>query len=125
MNTHGETKHILVVDDEILVQHAFRLLLEREGYVVEAVGSGEEALARLETATFDLVLTDNTMPGLSGAEMASFIKARWPSIPVVMLSGNPPQGQVAGVDLVLKKPSDIAVLVESLRQLLAWKDPVP
>lgn len=111
-------KHILLVDDEPVTRRAVGQLLAQVGYVVEAVESAIEALARLEAAPFDLVLTDNNMPRMAGLEMASVVKDRWPSLPIVMFSGNPPQGPVPCLDAVLLKPDDLPNLLEAVKNIL-------
>jgi CheY-like chemotaxis protein len=54
---------------------------------VAALGSGAEALAHLETADVDLVITDLGMPGMTGWEVAAAVKARRPQVPVFLLTG--------------------------------------
>ncbi len=61
---------ILVVDDELSMREFLSILLEREGYEVTVADSAEEALRLMDTALFDLVLSDVNMPGLSGIELA-------------------------------------------------------
>ena len=73
---------ILVVDDEAMVCESVRLLLAYDGHQVETACSGPDALAKLETAIFDLVFTDYSMPGMKGDELAAKIKQRDPNKPV-------------------------------------------
>jgi len=115
------TKHILVVEDDALMRELVSHLLASAGYAVTGAGSGQEALACLEKETFDLVTTDNGMPGMSGVEMALAIKARRPALPIVMLSGNPPQNPMPCLELVLHKPGGILSLMESVRGILEGK----
>ncbi len=118
MSLRGQGERILVVDDEPDVRTAIHLLLRSNGYWVEAVASAEEALAQLETDHYDLVVTDNEMPGITGTELALVIKTRWPWLPVVMLSAHPPQAPWAALDLILAKPYDVLHLRASVRQIL-------
>ena len=119
MKTPDERGRILVVEDNDLVRGSLQMHLSNAGYAVEAVDSGATALARLETEGFDLVLTDQRMPGMTGAELVVVLKARWPALPVVMLAGMPPDEPVAALDLVLNKPEDFRKLVPSIEKLLA------
>ena len=112
-------RRILVVDDEDLIREVLDLHLFQSGYAVTAVDSAAAALARLETESFDLVLTDYDMAGMTGVELAVVIKTRWPALPVVMLAGMPPDEPVAALDLVLNKPEDFRKLVPSIEKLLA------
>ena len=77
---------ILVVDDELSMREFLSILLEREGYDVTVAGSAEEALRMMDSALFDLVLSDVSMPGLSGIEMLARIKEKSPETAVLMLT---------------------------------------
>lgn len=77
---------ILVVDDELSMREFLSILLEREGYDVSVAGSAEEALRMMEAALFDLVLSDVSMPGLSGIELLARIKEKSPETSVLMLT---------------------------------------
>jgi two-component system, cell cycle sensor histidine kinase and response regulator CckA len=111
-------KHVLAVDDEAPARNLIELLLTEAGCVVECASSGQEALALLEARRFDLVLTDNVMPGMAGVELARAVRSRWPTLPIVMLSGYPPQTPEPSLSLILKKPEGISKLIESVRKLL-------
>ena len=78
---------ILCVDDEDTPRTLRKLVLQRQGYEVIAVSSGKEALAILATRHFDLVLTDQMMPGMVGTELTRQIKLASPTMPVVIISG--------------------------------------
>ncbi len=64
---------ILVVDDEQSIREFFQILLQKQGWDVTCVASGEEALDALERGIFDLVITDIAMPGISGTELLNRI----------------------------------------------------
>jgi two-component system nitrogen regulation response regulator NtrX len=81
-------EHILIVDDERAIQTSLRGVLEDEGYRVTAVGSAEEALARLADDAPDLVFLDIWMPGMDGLDALAEIKQRRPETAVVMISGH-------------------------------------
>jgi CheY-like chemotaxis protein len=79
---------VLVIDDETLVRMTTADMLENLGYETVEVGDASEAEALLTKGErFDLVLTDHLMPGMSGAELASLIRDRWPHLPVLIVSG--------------------------------------
>jgi CheY-like chemotaxis protein len=113
------TRTILIVDDQPEAREAIRLLLGGHGYAVETVGTGSEALERAERKPYDLVITDNTMPEMSGEELAQAVKKKHPGLPVLMFSGYPPDHPMPSVDLVLRKPHDIPVLRETVQNLMA------
>ncbi len=77
---------ILVVDDELSMREFLSILLEREGYDVSVAGSAEDALHLMESALFDLVLSDVNMPGLSGIDLLARIKEKSPETAVLMLT---------------------------------------
>ena len=79
---------ILVVDDEPLVALGLVDLLEEHGHTVVEATSAKEALDFLAKDTFDVVVTDHTMPGMTGSELARIIRARWPGIGVVLSTGH-------------------------------------
>ena len=85
---------------------------------MEVVPGAEEALAHLEKGPFDLVITDNQMSGMLGTELALAIKSRWPELPVMMFSAQPPARPMGCLDLVLSKPGDVPILRKSVRQIL-------
>ncbi len=80
---------ILLVEDEDAVRRIATRMLEQRSYVVVAAASADEALVLLERrgGDVDLVLTDVAMPSMGGGQLAERVRARWPSIPVVFMSG--------------------------------------
>jgi two-component system, NtrC family, nitrogen regulation response regulator NtrX len=81
-------ERILIVDDEPAIRTSLRGVLEDEGYRVTAVGSAEEALARLADEAPDMVFLDIWLPRMDGLEALAEIKQRRPEIAVVMISGH-------------------------------------
>jgi len=82
---------VLIVDDDILVRdtlHAF-LSLSHECHTADRA---EQALAYLGIETYDVVLTDLSMPGLSGREILNYIQEKHPATPVIVISGMPDGG---------------------------------
>jgi len=77
---------ILIVDDELEITEILADLLSEE-YDCQKAGSAEQALRRLEQSEFQLVISDITMPGMTGLEMIPHIKERSPDTVVVMISG--------------------------------------
>ena len=77
---------ILVVDDELSMREFLSILLEREGYQVDVADSAQDALRMIETSLFDLVISDVQMPGLTGIELLSKIKAVSADTVVLMIT---------------------------------------
>jgi CheY-like chemotaxis protein len=113
-----EGKKILVVDDEPMVLEATRVTLTHYKYSVVTVSNGTDALAMLEADEFGLVITDRKMPGMSGDELAVTIKSRWPQMPVILLTGYPPDRKPASVNAVLLKPFATLELRKLVEELL-------
>ena len=82
-------EQLLVVDDDPAVRTALRRMLALEGYRILEAQSGRDALALLDAhgSGVALLLTDVFMPAMGGHELAEQVRARWPSIPVVFMSG--------------------------------------
>ena len=77
---------ILVVDDERSMRDFLRILLVKEGYQVETAPGGAQALEILKDHTFNLVISDIRMDGMTGLELLNAIKEQHPSLPVVMIT---------------------------------------
>ena len=80
--------HVLLVEDEPLVRMATAELLRDSGFEVTEAASAEAALALFEAGdSFDCVVTDHLMPGITGVELARILRASHPDLPVMLLSG--------------------------------------
>jgi CheY-like chemotaxis protein len=111
---------ILCVDDEENPLVLRRLVLEEAGYDVITASSAAEALAIVSTRRVDLVLSDHVMPGSTGAELARQIKAAWPSLPVILLSGvNEIPAGAESADLFLSKVEGPVILCETIAAVLS------
>ena len=115
-------KTILLVDDQDEYRITAKWFLSSFGFVVESARTAQEALEVFNPKIHDLVLTDNTMPGMSGIEMAHIIKLRSPSTPVLMCSGTLP-GDQTSLDLAIEKPVPLLKLKETVDTLLASPPP--
>jgi PAS domain S-box-containing protein len=85
----GEGEYVCVVDDEEVVGSCTKLVLESKGYRTLIFGSAEQCLAEMEKHTNGcaVLLTDQTMPGMQGTELAAAMRKRNPGLPVVIMSG--------------------------------------
>ena len=82
-----EGTRILVVDDQEDMRDLLSEMLSSEGYLPQTVSSGEEALRELSLARYDLLLTDLNMPRMDGLALLGHVKERFPSLPVVVITG--------------------------------------
>ncbi|HEU5323944.1 MAG TPA: ATP-binding protein, partial [Methylomirabilota bacterium] len=113
---------ILLIDDEDDVRDALADMLASQGHAVITATGGAEGLARLDAeGPFDLVLTDLVMPGLTGWEVATGVKARQPRLPVGIVGGSGEargaRGARAAVDFLLDKPVTLQALDDALARL--------
>ena len=118
---HGE--RVLFLDDEPSLSRLGARRLESLGYGVSALTSPEQALQRLAEQEFDLVVTDYTMPRVTGLDLAKRLRADGRKLPIILLSGvasglDPDAIAEAGVSLLIAKPVGIAELATAIRQLL-------
>ena len=108
---------ILWVDDEVDLLRPHRMLLEREGYAVEAVMNGTDALEILDRESFDLVLLDEQMPGLRGIEVLERLRGRAPRLPVVMVTKSEEDSTMH--EAIGRRADDYIVKPTSPRQVLS------
>jgi DNA-binding response OmpR family regulator len=80
-------RKVLVVDDEAVAANSVRRTLSRRGFRVDEAFSGNEALNRILSEMYDLVLLDMKMPDTNGLELLPIIKKHRPNLPVVMVTG--------------------------------------
>src|SRR5687767_1715360 len=78
---------ILIVDDEPNIRRMLGALLRQEGYSISEAASAAEARDRMEESEADAVLLDLALPDVSGLELLDTIHKRWPSSPIIMMSG--------------------------------------
>jgi two-component system cell cycle sensor histidine kinase/response regulator CckA len=121
----GRGEIVLVVDDEEAICEAIGAMLTRIGYRVQTFTDPQAALEHFRKApsTFDLLLTDRTMPRMSGQELIARVRDWWPGLPALLMSGmnngDGPGGQAPEADYgLVAKPIDIADLSRAVRQAL-------
>jgi DNA-binding response OmpR family regulator len=115
--------HILVVDDEPAIVTVVRDRLEREGFAVRAVASGEEALSHIDTDCPDLVVLDVMLPGIDGFEVLRRLRASGCTVPVIVLTARDEDvdkivGLELGADDYLVKPFNPRELSARIRAVL-------
>ena len=115
------TRTILLIDDTDASHITTKWFLTNFGYTVETAVSAEQALLIFSPRTHDLVVTDNFMPGMNGAELAHIIKLRSPGTPVLMYTGTPPLDDDSCLDLVLERTGHLLQLKEAIDKLLGEK----
>ena len=119
---------VLVVDDERIIADSLRCILEKFGFAVRVAYAAQEALVHAREFLPQLLLTDLSMPGMSGLTMASMIARELPACGVLMLTGDYVALQEAcvsgavlfGRHSILTKPVHPDALLREARQLLQW-----
>jgi DNA-binding NtrC family response regulator len=111
---------VLLVDDEELVRRLVRVLLQLEGFQVLEASHGEEALRMSAThpGTIDLMVSDVTMPGVRGPELARRLEAQRPEMKVLFMSGYPDVPIPTGAPF-LPKPFTAGCLQRKVQEILA------
>jgi two-component system response regulator MprA len=122
--------HVLVAEDDRAVRESLVRALRLEGYDVEAVGNGAQALDALREQLPDLVLLDVSMPHVDGLTVCRVVRGEGNHVPILMLTartdtGDRVAGLDAGADDYLTKPFDLAELFARMRALLRRAGPPP
>jgi DNA-binding NtrC family response regulator len=118
----SKLRTILLVDDRDDCRLTTKWFLGSFGFFVESARNAEEALALFDPKVHDLVITDNSMPGMSGVEMAHVIKLRSARTPILMCSGHLPDDTTC-IDLTLERPVHLLRLKDAAEQLFVEKAP--
>ena len=118
-------ERVLVVDDEEAIVRVMYTSLSNLGYSVTACTGSKDALEkfRLSPDGFDLVISDQAMPGMTGNQLAQEIRGIRDDLPIIICSGNntapsTEEGERAGVAMFLHKPVERRELAEAIRSLL-------
>ena len=122
----GEKSKILVIDDSAETVAGLQSFFNSK-YEVLTASNGLDGLKHIEQkeAEIDLVITDLVMPDISGVGVISIVKKKYPTIPVIAITGwgEHPEALAteAEADLVLEKPFELAELDKSVSELIAKK----
>jgi len=126
-------QRILLVDDEAVIRRLCCDALSGSGYHVDTAVDGQAGWRRLEAASYDLLITDNNMPNLSGVELIRKLRATGMPLPVILASGLVPSG-TEDLDLaaILQKPFTTDQMVRAAIECLThaqqkadWQAGVP
>lgn len=126
-----DTSRIIVVDDEEDIAELVRYNLTAEGYRVSCTGSGEEAIRKIRSEPFDLVVLDIMLPGISGIRVAEMLRSdpKTLNIPIIMLTAKSEEPDiVAGLGLAddyVTKPFSPKILCARISAVLRRKSDPP
>jgi CheY-like chemotaxis protein len=101
-----KTSRVVVVDDEREVCDLVGRVLQRAGHEVVTAQTGDQGLALLAEGSVACLVVDKLMPGLGGLEVMAEVRRRWPTLPIVLMTGHPEPFQLgdARPQVVLTKP---------------------
>lgn len=124
MSLLGRAK-ILVVEDESDVRELICLHLKREGFAVDEAADGEQGIRMADSNTYDLLILDWMLPGMSGLELAKGIRQKSP-VPILMVTARAEGADIvlgleSGADDYVIKPFEIPVFLARVRALLRRK----
>ncbi|SEP97906.1 GAF domain-containing protein [Pseudomonas sp. NFACC02] len=105
---HSAVWDILAVDDDELVRLSTVEMLKDMGHRVQAASSAREALIWLDRQRFDMMISDHAMPHMTGTQLATLVRERWPQMPLILVSGY--------ADTVTGLPSEIPCLAKPFSQ---------
>jgi two-component system KDP operon response regulator KdpE len=115
-----EQSTVLIVDDERSIRLSLRTILSGLGFMIVEAARGEEALALVRTAQFDVVLLDINMPGMGGVEVCRLMRKNSARLPIIMLTIQGSEDRKvealdAGADDYITKPFQLRELIARLR----------
>jgi DNA-binding response OmpR family regulator len=118
---------ILIVDDDMFTRHLSTAVLSRSGYEVDTAEDGAVAWQALNAANYDLVITDNNMPELTGVDLLRKLRAARMALPVIMATGTLPTLEFAQSpwlmpDATLLKPFSSGELLGKVKDVLQMND---
>jgi two-component system phosphate regulon response regulator PhoB len=125
-------EHILIVEDEEEIQELVAYNLSREGFRTSIAGSGEDALKKVRSERFDLVILDLMLPGMDGLDVCRALKKeeKTMAIPVIMLTAKGEESDIVtglelGADDYIVKPFSPKILVARIKTVLRRKSAEP
>ena len=119
------SKHVLLVEDEVNIIEAVRFVLSREGWQVDSHSDGATAVETIRTVRPDLVVLDHMLPGKSGLDILTELRAdpEFSTLPVLMLTArgqarDREQAEKAGVSRFMTKPFSNTEVVTAVRDMV-------
>jgi len=116
---------VLVVDDEPVARDVMRKFLLSDGHNVVTASDGQKALNYAKTGEFDLMITDQGMPGMNGMQLAVTVRGMFPSQPVILVTGFSNdslcgENKTSAVDAVVQKPIAHRKLRRAVAAVMGW-----
>jgi CheY-like chemotaxis protein len=113
-------KRILIADDEKAVRISLAEALKPYGYNIDVVENGIEAISHMNRRAYDLIITDYMMPKMDGLELIRRIRSKYPSIPILIITGGGPVCDLleSGATACITKPFNIFELQNMVKVIL-------
>lgn len=113
-------KRILIAEDEEIVRALLLEALKHYDYEINVVENGLEAISHIDKKSYDLVITDYMMPKMDGLELTQRIKAKYPSTPILVITGSGPVHDLLknGATAYIMKPFKIVELLSMVETIL-------
>ena len=112
----GQPARVLVVDDELLIRSGLAQALSLSGYAADVADCGEQALAKLALASYDVMVLDLQMPGIHGVEVMHRAHAMWPQLSIIILTGHATLG--SAISAVKSEAADYLLKPVSVHQVI-------
>jgi DNA-binding NtrC family response regulator len=117
---------VLIIDDDAEVRDMLSSILEDDGYSVEAVGNGKQAIKTCEKLPFDVALVDINLPDIKGTELLHKLKQLQPKMVKIIVTGNPSienavKALYEKADGFITKPFDPQELLDTIKKLIVEK----
>ena len=126
----GSLRRILVVDDDQEIRHLTTFVLLRSGYQVDEAEDGAAAWEALQAGHYDLLITDHSMPKVTGVELVRQLRGARMGLPVILATGTLPTAEInrdgeLRLAATLSKPFGPDQLLETVRKVLDAPGPLP
>jgi two-component system, LuxR family, response regulator FixJ len=112
-----------VVDDDPAVRNSLKFSLEIDGFAVGVFANADELLQGGDLNRFRCLVIDQQMPGMTGLDLVARLRERKVSVPVVLITSNPPKALIVGADRagvpIVEKPLLGNALLDKIRELIA------
>jgi two-component system cell cycle sensor histidine kinase/response regulator CckA len=124
MNAAHSPQRILLVEDDTVVRHVYSKVLTRSGYRVDTAEDGEAGWQALDAVNcdpdgYDLLITDNDMPKVSGVELIEKLHSAHMTLPTIMVSRTVPKNpEWLELSAILSKPLSPYQLVQTVKDIL-------
>ena len=118
-----ETARILIVDDDEGIRNSLRIILEEEGYFVDAAETGKEAITKSYANFYNLALIDIQLPDMEGIKLLTSMKETTPKMVKIIITGHPGMQNAIkavnkGADAYVVKPFKMEKVLEMIREHL-------